>query len=47
MHENYKKYDFRYGNAELKKKSIRRRMLQVLKQRDAEEMAEKIQMARS
>lgn len=47
VHENYKKYDFRYGNAELKKKSIRRRMLQVLKQRDAEEMAEKIQMARS
>lgn len=46
VHENYKKYDFRYGNAELKKKGVRLRMMKLLKQRDAEDMAERIQMAR-
>lgn len=45
VHENYKKYDFRYGNADLKKKSIRRRIMQLLAQRDAEEMSERVQMA--
>lgn len=46
VHEDYKKYDFRYGNAELKKKGVRLRMMKLLKQRDAEDMAERIQMAR-
>ena len=46
VHEDYKKYDFRYGDADLKKKGIRLRMLALLKQRDAENMAERIQMAR-
>lgn len=46
VRDDYKKYDFRYGKGELKKKGIRLRMMQLLRQKDAEDMMDRIQMAR-
>lgn len=47
VHEDYKKYDFRYGSAELKKKGIRLRMMQLLKQKDAEDMVDRMQAVKA
>ena len=47
INNNLKKYDFRYGKGELKKKGIRLRMMKLINQHNEEDMFDRIEMASS